>query len=209
MISTNSHSRPPGVCALFAVLGGVLLLLCGCRSTPGNPPTAEDIMPQMLRLAPGDVLDITFPGATNLSGMHRIGPEGTITMPLVGQIEAVGKSADQLQTQLIGLYSGELKDTNIIVSIAGSGNVVYIEGAIGRPGRIVMERPLTALEAIMEAGGFAETANKKKVTIIRYKGTENTTIEVNLDPILKGGPVPPFYLRPRDIIHVPARIQWF
>ena len=83
-------------------------------------------------------------------------------MPLVGQVDAAGKSAEELQTQLIKLYATELKDTNIIVSVAGSGNVIYIDGAILRPGKIVPQRPLTALEAIEEAGGFAETANRKK-----------------------------------------------
>jgi len=61
------------------------------------------------------VIEITFAGATNLTGMHRIGPEGTITMPLVGQIEAAGKTSEQLQNQLVGAYSGALRDTNIVV----------------------------------------------------------------------------------------------
>ncbi len=186
-----------------------VLFLAACQSTPTHPPTAEDITPPILRLAPGDVLEITFPGATNLTGLHHIGPEGTITMPLVGQIEAGGKTAEELQGQLIGLYSSELKDTNIIVSVASSGNVVYIEGAILRPGKIIMERPITALEAVMEAGGFAEVANKRKVTVVRYKGNQNYVIELNLEPVLSGGQVPPFYLRPRDIVHVPTKIQWF
>jgi polysaccharide export outer membrane protein len=130
-------------------------------------------------------------------------------MPLVGQVDAAGKSAEELQSQLMKLYSTELKDTNVIVSVAGSGNVVYVDGAVLRPMKITLERPITALEAVEEAGGFTDTANRKKVTVIRYKGNENTVIELNLEPVLSGGPVPPFYLRPRDIVHVPTKIQWF
>jgi protein involved in polysaccharide export with SLBB domain len=107
------------------------------------------------------------------------------------------------------LYSSELKDTNIIVSLAASGNIVYVDGAVLRPNKIILERPITALEAIEECGGFAETANKKKVTVVRYKGNTNTIIELNLEPVLVGGQVLPFYLKPHDIVHVPTKIQWF
>jgi polysaccharide export outer membrane protein len=210
MISNDSISCPPrGFFALSAVFS-LLFVLCACQSTtPPHQFTAEDSQPPLLQLAPGDVIEITFPGATNLTGMRRIGPEGTITMPIVGQIEAGGKTAEQLQQELVTLYAGELRDTNVIVSIAGSGNVIYLEGAVLRPGKITMERPLTAFEAVMEAGGFAEIANKKKVTIIRYKGNENTNIVLNLEPVFTGGPTPPFYLRPRDTVHVPSKMQWF
>jgi protein involved in polysaccharide export with SLBB domain len=206
MMNYANSRRAVGLCFALAF---VLAIFCACQSAKPHPPSAEDITPPMLRLAPNDVVEVTFPGATNFNSMHRIGPEGTIMMPLVGQVDAAGKSAEELQRELIKLYATELKDTNIIVSVAGSGNVIYIDGAILRPGKIVLERPLTALEAIEEAGGFAETANRKKVTVIRYKGNENTVIELNLEPILTGGPVPPFYLRPHDIVHVPSKIQWF
>jgi polysaccharide export outer membrane protein len=167
--------------SIFFALAFVLVLFCACQ-TGKNPhaPTAEDLTPPLLRLAPGDVVEVTFPGATNFNAMHRIGPEGTITMPLVGQVDAAGKSAEELQSQLMKLYSTELKDTNVIVSVAGSGNVVYVDGAVLRPMKITLERPITALEAVEEAGGFTDTANRKKVTVIRYKGNENTVIELNL-----------------------------
>ena len=206
MMNCANSRRAIGLCFALAF---VLAFFCACQSKPTHPPTAEDLTPPMLRLAPGDVIEVQFPGATNFNAMHRIGPEGTITMPLVGQVDAAGKSADELQTQLIKLYSTELKDTNIVVSIAGSGNVIYIDGAVLRPGKITLERPMTALEAVEEAGGFAETANRKKVTVIRYVGNTNTVKELNLEPVLSGGPVPPFYLRPKDIVHVPTKIQWF
>ena len=206
---TQSTSRRATVYMLFVSIFSAVLILCACKSSPTIPPTTEDLNPPLLQLAPGDVVDVTFPGATNMSGMHRIGPEGTINMPLIGQVEATGKSTEQLQAHLMAQYMNELKDTNIIVSLVGSGNVVYIDGAILRPGKILLERPLTALEAIEESGGFAETANRKKVTIIRYKGLTNSVIHLNFEPVLTGQHVPPFYLKPRDIIHVPTKVQWF
>jgi polysaccharide export outer membrane protein len=167
------------------------------------------MVPVPLQLSAGDALEITFPGATNLSGIHRIGPDGMITMPLVGQVGAAGKTAQEVQADLMRLYSKELQDKEVIVGIVGSANLVYVTGSVGRPGRVELNRPMTALEAIMECGGFTETANRKKVTVVRYEGDHNTFYTLNLEPLLTGGPVPPFYVRPKDIIHVPAKVQWF
>jgi polysaccharide export outer membrane protein len=196
--------------AAFAGVFALLLAVAnGCRTPAGRAMSADDMIPIPLQLSPGDALEITFPGATNLSGVHRIGPDGTITMPLVGQVAAAGKTSQELQNDLFHLYEKELQDKEVIVGIVGSANIVYVTGAVGKPGRVEMNRPLTAVEAIMEAGGFADTADRKRVKIIRYEGDQNFVYILNLEPLLYGGPVSPFYVRPRDIINVPAKVQWF
>jgi protein involved in polysaccharide export with SLBB domain len=195
-----------------AFIAGCLLLFLGsigCQGPSARAISSEDQKPTPLFLAPGDAIEVTFPGATNLSGTHRIGPEGTITMPLVGQVQAAGKTVPELQSDLAKLYEHELRQKEVIVAMIGSANSIYVTGAVLRPGRVQMERPLTALEAVMEAGGFTETANKKKVSVVRYEGETNSIYILNLDPILSGGHVPPFYLKPRDIVDVPQKVQWF
>jgi polysaccharide export outer membrane protein len=196
---------------LVFAFGCLLLFLgaVGCQTTPGHVPTAEDQKPTPLYLSPGDSIEVTFPGATNLSGAHRIGPEGTITMPLVGQVQAAGKTAQELQADLVKLYGRELRQNEVIVGMIGSANTVWVSGAVLRPGRVQMDRPLTVLEAIMESGGFADSANRKKVLVIRYSGETNSTYTLNLEPLLSGGLVLPFYLKPRDIVDVPQKVQWF
>ena len=64
-------------------------------------------------------------------------------------------------------------------------------------------------DKVKDAFDYAMKNGRKKVTIVRYKGQENTIIELDMDPLLEGGPVPPFYVKPRDVIYVPAKIQWF
>ena len=194
---------------LSALLGIAFLSASGCQNTTGRGISADDMVPPLLQLSPGDAVEVSFPGSTNLSGIHRIGPEGTLTMPIVGQVQAAGKTAAELQSELLKLYESELRDKEILVSIVGSANLIYVTGAVLHPGKIALERPLTALEAIMEAGGFTDPANRKKVTIVRYEGDQNTIITLDLEAILSGGPVPPFFVRPRDIVHVPAKVQWF
>ena len=207
MISLDAGRKQAAL--ILSSLAALVLFLCACQSSPPPRPTAADTQPPPLNLSAGDVVEITFPGATNLNSVHRVAPEGTISMPLIGPIQAAGLTAEQLQNELIKLFQNELKDSSIIVTVADSANVVYVTGSVLRSGRINLQRPLTALEAIMEAGGFSPGANRKKVTVVRYKGQENTIIELDLDPLLSGGPVPPFYVKPRDVIHVPAKVQWF
>lgn len=167
------------------------------------------MVPTVLYLSAGDVLDISFSTATNFNGLRRIGPEGTLNMPVIGAVEAGGKTAAELEAELEKRYATELQDPELFVNIAGSANVVYVSGAVLRPGRVTLDRPLTALEAVLEAGGFATDANLERVTIIRYEGLENTIYELNLEPVYSGGPVAPFYLEPRDVVNVPRKVQWF
>lgn len=185
------------------------IMLMSCRTKPVSTVTAENMVPTTLFLAPGDVLDISFLTATNFSGLRRIGPEGTITMPIIGAYQAGGKTALEVESEMEKLYAKELQDPELFVNVASSGNVIYVTGSVGRPGRVQLDRPLTALEAILEVGGATPDANLEKVTVIRYEGPDNKTFELNLEPVYSGGPVPPFYLKPRDAVHVPKKVQWF
>jgi polysaccharide export outer membrane protein len=196
----------------FGVVAVCLLLLygAGCQSAGGRAVTDKNLAPTVLVLTPGDVLEIKFPGATTLSGQFKIGPEGFLSMPLIGQVDTTGKTARELQDHLEELYEKQLQDKEVIVTMAESANVVYVTGAVLSPGKVEMARPLTALDAVMEKGGFnLDQANMKKVTVIRYEEKTNTVYHLNMEPILSGGPVAPFYLQPRDIVHVPQKVRWF
>jgi polysaccharide biosynthesis/export protein len=211
MVALINFFRQPhrALGSLFIFLAALVAATTGCETTRGRAMTAENMVPTVLALAPGDVLDITFASATNMNAMRRVGPEGSITMPTIGQVQVAGKTVAQVEAELKDRYAKELQDPELFVNLAQSGNVIYVSGSVARPGRIVLERPLTALEAILEAGGFTPDANLKKVTVIRYEGEHNTTYELNLQPVYSGGPVSPFYLMPRDVVNVPKKVQWF
>lgn len=201
--------------ARLALASALLIsLVCfgnGCQTPKVKSATADNMAPTAaMFITQGDILDITFPGAQNLSGQHKVGPDGSITMPIVGQVIATGKTPQQLREELLKLYDKELQDKEVLVSIASSANIIYVIGAVLKPGRVPLDRPLTALEAIMEAGGYMpQSANLKKITVIRYEGNQNHIYQLNLEPVLTGGPVPPFYLKPKDIVNVPVKVEWF
>ena len=197
-------------CGAFFLSAALSLFLFSACETPATQAMKEEhTVPPILTLAPGDAVEVTFPGATNLTGIRRIGPEGTLTMPNIGTVQASGKTVAELETELEKRYESELRDKDVIVALAGSANFVYVTGSVGRPGRVQLDRDITALEAILEAGGFLPDANLKKVTVTRYEGDVNVTYTKNLKPLFEGRPVSRFYLKPRDVVYVPKKMQWF
>jgi polysaccharide export outer membrane protein len=115
-----------------------------------------------------------------------------------------------MESELIKQYGPQLQTKEVTVTLDSSAFAVYVSGAVLRPGRIISDRPITALEAIMEAGGFNYTkANMKAVAVIRRENGRTERHTLNLKRVLDGQPGDPFNLKPADIIYVPERFTWF
>jgi polysaccharide export outer membrane protein len=94
--------------------------------------------------------------------------------------------------------------------LESSALAIFVNGAVLRPGKIMTDRPITALEAIMEAGGFDHTrANLKAVRVIRHEGGQVKNYTLNLKPAFQGKSSEPFYLKRSDIVYVPERFSVF
>ena len=194
-------------CLLMAVLAG----LTGCTTydTP-KPLPADQARSEMIILREGDELKITFPGSANLDSTQQIRRDGKIVMPLIGEVQAAGMTPDALRQSLVKLYASQISSQEINVFVQSSSFPVFVNGAVIHPGKILSDHPITALEAVMEAGGFDySTANTKDVKIIRNEGGKMKNYQVNLQRILDGKEDAPFYLKPQDIIYVPQRFQFF
>ena len=196
-------------------LGLILLMaVAGCQTTPThrfnelseqapNPPE-----PVLLR--EGDVLKISFPGAPNLNADQQIRRDGKITLQLIGEVNAAGMTAAQLEKELSQKYKSQLTSPEVTVAVASSSFSVFVTGAVIKPGKISANRPITALEAIMEAGGFDYVkANLKAVKVIRNEGGKNTNFTLDLKRVIDGKDTQPFYLKPSDIVYVPERFVIF
>jgi len=173
-------------------------------STSPTPP------PATYTLREGDILKITFPGSPNLNSVQQIRTDGKITLPLIGEVNAAGLAPDVLQKKLMDLYAPQLSSNEVTVEVQSSSFPVYVTGAVLRPGKILSDHPITALEAIMEAGGFDYTkANLKDVTVIRQEGDRTKHHTLNLKRVMEGKVSEPFYMEPGDIIYVPEKFSWF
>ena len=194
-------------------LGLVLLaVVAGCQTQPAIlPPTSQTTnVTEVITLREGDVLKISFPGSANLNTTQPIRRDGMISMPLVGEVKAVGKTPAELEKDLIDLYSTQLVSKVVTVEVQSSVFPVYVSGSVLHPGKIMSDHPITALEAVMEAGGFDYTkANMKKVQVTRREGESTRVYVLNLKQVMEGRGGKSFYLKPADIIYVPEQFQWF
>ena len=153
----------------------------------------------------GDSIDVKFFYTPELNETQDVRPDGIIALQIIGEVTAAGKTPAQLRWLLEKLYTSHLKDPEISVVVRSFSNqLVYVGGQVMRPGMIEVSGQMTALEAIMEAGGvdFKEAQVKNVVVIRHYEGTRYGYL-LNMEPILEGKESRPFFLEPKDIVYVP------
>ncbi|MGH7954255.1 MAG: polysaccharide biosynthesis/export family protein, partial [Limisphaerales bacterium] len=182
------------------------------QSAFGMPDQTADtqIHAEIMVLREGDNLRVTFPGSPNLDTTQEIRRDGKITMPLIGEVQAAGMTPEDLQQDLIKRYAPQLSTSQITVTLLSSAFPVYVTGCVLHPGKILSNQPMTALEAVMEAGGFDyTTANMKSVRVIRNENGATKYYRINLKNRLDGSDTTQFYLKPSDIVYVPERFSLF
>jgi polysaccharide export outer membrane protein len=192
----------------------ILALAAGCQTDQSFTPPPATLhgtnATEIITLREGDVLKISFPGNANLNKTQPIRRDGMISLDLVGEVKAAGKTPKELEKDLLDLYSTQLVSKEVTVEVQSSTFPVYVSGSVLRPGKVMSDHPITALEAIMEAGGYDYTkADLKGVTIIRHEGNSTTNYIVNLKRVVDGKSSESFYLKPGDIVIVPERFSWF
>jgi polysaccharide export outer membrane protein len=187
------------------------LAFTGCATNETTlPATSGTNHTEAVILREGDEVKIAFPGSPTLDTTQQIRRDGKITLSLVGEVSAAGLTPDALQTNLIALYAPQISSKEVNVSLVSSSFPVFVNGAVIHPGKILSDHPLTALEAVMEAGGFNyNSANLKAVKIIRNEKGVMKNYQINLQEVLDGKSDKPSYLEPGDIIYVPERFQMF
>ena len=185
-------------------------LLCSAQSqAPAPAPTAP---PAPLAAAAidtyviggNDVLTVTVWKEPTLSGSVLVRPDGMISIPLLGDVQAAGltplKLADEITTRL----KKYVQDPNVsVVVTAIHSKVVYLLGEVLKTGSIDMTPDMTLLEAISSAGGLSEFANKKKIYILRDDGGKRQKIPVHYKEALEGNRALDLPLKPGDTIVVP------
>jgi len=139
-----------------------------------------------------DVLDIKVWNAPNLSGFFEVGPDGMISMPLIGEIRGDGVTKEEItktiREKLASAVFTEPPEVNVQVARVNSKKY-YIFGGVNRPGEFPLLGSMTVLDAFATAGGFHDFANKKNIYILRENpkakgGIE--TLKFNFNDVSKG-----------------------
>ena len=159
-------------------------------------------------IGPEDVLEITVWRNADLSKIVTVRPDGKISLPLIGDVEAVGKSAGQL-AELIAIRLKEYKENPQVSIVVQQVNsyAIYVMGEIARPGKFPLKSKTTLLQAITLAGGFTPNAARTKLVVFRFgdKGQKDIKIKASYDDIILRDSSPQnIELKPGDTIVVPS-----
>src|ERR1700733_1690870 len=175
------------------------LQVAGCLNDYG--PVTTDSVPVgpygvASRLQTGDELKIIIFGEDALSGIYQISPAGTLSMPLIGSINAAGRTRAEVEHALTAAYANGkfLQEPKITVSVTGF-RPIYLFGEVATPGKYAFTSGLDVLTAVASAGGFTYRASKTTV-LIRHPG-EEVWQEYSL--------AAPLLVEPGDLIRVPER----
>src|SRR5437868_7676066 len=195
----QSPSRRAGFIAILIFLA---LAGAGCQTeVKSTALSGQAEVPKHVILASGDVVKLTFSAAPELNQSQKIRTDGKLSLPLVGEVDAAGKTVGQLQSELMQLYKSQLKTPEVTVSLEASVTSVTVSGAVHKPGKLAFERPTTVLQAIMEAGGPSEFGTLKRVRLMRVVNGVYKSQLMDLHDLSKE--VKPFYVRDNDVIYVP------
>jgi protein involved in polysaccharide export with SLBB domain len=156
------------------------------------------------RLQPGDILRIEFLYHPELDIKVVIRPDGYMALPAAGEIHAAGLRTTELEQVIKERTSDRLRDPEISVIVAQlAEQKVYVGGEVRLPGFVAYQPGMSPLQAIMDRGGFTDTARLDSV--LRLSGTENDYQGTRLDftKSLSEGTREDMHLTAGDILYVP------
>ena len=166
------------------------------------------IVTQEYIIGPEDVLEITVWRNQDLSKVVAVRPDGRISLPLIGDVTAVGKTPAQL-TEEISAKLKEYKENPSVSILMKEINsyTIFVLGEVARPGKYPLKSKTTLLQGITVAGGFTPVAARNKLVVFRFSenGHGDERIRASYDDIvLRDGSKQNFELKPGDTIVVPS-----
>jgi polysaccharide export outer membrane protein len=153
-----------------------------------------------------DMLQISVWGNPELNVHLPVRPDGMISVPLVGDIRAAGTTPlelkKNLEKELVKFVKAPVVSVMVTAVKSFSNSRIRVTGAVKAPGVFPYAGGMTALDAVLIAGGFTEFASQNDVLIVRKEGNALTNITVKLKDVMKGKASKNVLLKPGDIVSV-------
>jgi len=155
-------------------------------------------------IGPGDILDVEVWKEPQLSAKVPVRPDGKITLPLINDIQAAGRTPLELRAAIQKALSKYLENPVVSVSVVGVNKKFFILGKVNAPGEYPLNSPITVLQAIALAKGFADWADKEHIIILRQLHGKQIRLKFNYEDVAQGKHLEEnIYLKPGDTIIVP------
>jgi polysaccharide export outer membrane protein len=156
------------------------------------------------RIGPDDVIEVSVYQDKDLGRTVPVRPDGKISLPLIGEMPASGKTATDLQKEIAQRLKQYIADPAVTVVVKEVNSPkVSVLGEVKTPGMYKIKDHATLLDAIASAGGLTEFAKKDKIYVLRVNSDGSTRrIQLNIDDQIKGRRGDPFYVLPYDKIYI-------
>ena len=177
----------------------------GAAAQPQATSAAGVPLPSDYVIGPADVLTITYRNEKDMTGDYIVRPDGKITLPFFGDIDAIGVTPEKLMERLVTVSGKLYVNPTITVGVkAINSRKVSITGGVQKPGQYDILTPMDVLQLISLAGGLREYTSGKNITIIRGEGAAQTPFRFNYKEVLEGKNLKQnIPLKPGDRVLVP------
>jgi polysaccharide export outer membrane protein len=173
-------------------------------SDPALPPMFPGTDKTSYVIGPNDSIVVSVWKEPTLSSGLLVRPDGMISMPLLGDVQASGLTCLQLGNQIETKLRKYVQDPKVDVVLTQiHSKFIYMLGEIGKKGPIEMTPGMTLLQAVAVAGGVSEYGNIKKMYILRDENGQHLKLHVHYKEALKGDTTLNILLKPGDTIVVP------
>lgn len=166
----------------------LILSLVSCMNIPSqeNIANSDTLATQGVlseyEIGPEDVLEVLVWRNESLSKVVIVRPDGKISLPLIGDIQASGHTVDQVRASIVDklkTYYNESPQVSLIVKEVNS-YVIYIMGEVQKPAQYMVKRGTTFLQAVALAGGFTPFASTNDVIVLRKTHDNNDQLALNI-----------------------------
>jgi polysaccharide biosynthesis/export protein len=158
------------------------------------------------RLGPEDVIEVFVYKEPDLSTTVTVRPDGRISLPLAGELDATGKPATQLQEEIAERLRRYISGPVVNVMVKQINSLkVSVLGEVRKPDVYRLKNRVTVLDAIAMAGGFTDLARPNRVVVLRNTPLGQQRIRININQVVADNSSRLFYLEPMDTVYVEGR----
>jgi polysaccharide biosynthesis/export protein len=181
----------------------VLLAVLGPGVLSAAPQNAQ--LPVMdYKIGTKDLLEIKVFELPELNQTVRVAEDGSISLALLGRIEASGLTAQELEKKLAAVLNQQYTKVAHVTVFIREFQKVSVLGAVGKPGMFEIVGPMTLLQVIAQAGGLTAQAMSEVYVYRREPGGQKNTITISLDDLIRNGNTSAnIELQPNDVVNIP------
>ena len=193
--------------SLFLLIGICILATASAAiAQPQRAPRLTTVTEERYRLQPGDVLEVQFRYSAEFNQTVTVQPDGYISLEIGGDLKVAGLTVEQTRQAILKKASARLQDPVATIVLKEFQKPYFVvSGEVNTPGKIEMRERVTALQAIMLAGGMKEAARSSQVVVFRRINSDTAEVKLlNLKSIRRTADLEnDLTLQPGDMVYVP------